>query len=106
MSYRSKRNESPWHKITITPYRYYDPDTRKFTEETEDDIEHPADCDQLKYGEECWFDREFYESNKEDRPSEPGVYRARVWIEGPDYFGEYDSGNEWEPVSTELQDAS
>lgn len=34
-----------------------------------------------------------------DMPEVPGVYRVRVWGDGPDFNGEYDGGIDCEPVS-------
>lgn len=87
-----KRHESPWHKLTVETIRVIgDGEPR---DELDYHTEHPTDCDQLKYGEICWFDGEFFEYD--DGPTAPGIYRARVWVEGPDYAGEYDGGSEWE----------
>ena len=91
----AKRSESPWHTLTVETVGVLgegDPQ-----DELDYSTEHPIDCDQLKYGEVCWFDREFFEHD-DDRPTEPGVYRARVWVKGPDYVGEWDGGNDWEPM--------
>lgn len=95
-----KRSESPWHELTVEKVRVVDGDGGR--DDVERWVEHPADCDQLKYGEECWFDREFFEITEDDElPMEPGVYRARVYLEGPDYWGEYDGGSEWESLGAE-----
>jgi hypothetical protein len=87
-----KRYESPWHKLTVERIRVIAEDSA--LDELDYDVEHPEDCDRLKYGERCWFDQTFFEMD--DEPKEPGAYRARVWGEGPDHNGEYDGGNEWE----------
>lgn len=88
-----KRHESPWHKLTVE--RVCVVGDGEPCDELDYHVEHPVDCDQLKYGETCWFDGGFWDND--DAPTEPGVYRARVWGAGPDYYGEYDGGNEWEP---------
>lgn len=86
------RTESPWHKLTVESIRVLN--VGGASEELDYTIGHPTECDQLKYGQTCWFDGEFFEYDQ--APTEPGVYRARVWTEGPDWAGEYDGGNEWE----------
>lgn len=88
------RHESPWHKLTIEPIRVLG--EGKTRDELDFHTEHPVECDQLKYGMTCWFDGWFWEHD--DAPTEPGIYRARVWSEGPDWAGEYDGGNEWVPL--------
>jgi hypothetical protein len=87
-----KRHESPWHFLTVTTVRVLGKGEPH--DELDYDTGHPDDCDQLRYGETCWFDGEFFEYGQE--PTEPGEYRARVWSEGPDYAGEWDGGAEWE----------
>jgi hypothetical protein len=93
-----KRHESPWHKLTVETIQLIGDGPPR--DELDYHTEHPEDCDRLKYGEVCWFDQAFFEYG--DEPQEPGVYRARVWGEGPDYYGEYDGGVEWEPVTPEV----
>src|SRR6266568_4721435 len=96
-----KRSESPWHTLALEKVqtRSLDRPDEGWREELDRTVTHPAECDQLKYGEICWFDGAFFEELGHDElPTEPGVYRARVWIEGPDYYGEYDGGSEWEPM--------
>jgi hypothetical protein len=101
------RNESPWHKLTVEQVEVWDVSGGGTVPEYH--VDHPTECDQLKYGQTCWFDGEFFEYDHDDLPTEPGVYRARVWMEGPFYPGDdYDGGNEWEPYpdSGEASDAA
>ena len=99
------REYSPWHTLTVHAYEWTSlVDEGLLTYVNEVDIDHPAECDQLKYGEQCWFDRDFYEiTDESELPTEPGVYRARVWGDGPDHNGEYDAGSEWEPMPEAAQ---
>lgn len=88
---------SPWHTVTITrtevPYAIRG--AVEVQTETDFEVDHPAECDALRYGEPCWFDQIFSEYGS--TPSEPGTYRARVWSEGPDDGGCFEGGNEWHP---------
>jgi hypothetical protein len=81
-----KRHESPWHKLTAQ----LDDGELDYT------VGHPDDCQLRRSGPICWFAGEFFE-DKEDVPTEPGIYRARVWMEKT-WAGDWDSGSEWEPL--------
>ena len=86
----------PDHKVTITtyPYRQYNADTKTWSDvvDIDHDIEHPAACDALKYGELCALDRWTDNNGWDDMPTEPGVYVVSCWGTGPDHNGEYDAG--------------
>lgn len=84
---------SPWHTITIERYRVAG------TSELDYEVTHPAECDQLRYGQQCWFDEMFWEYDTPAAPSAVGVYRGRGWSEGPDEHGQFEGGREWEPAS-------
>lgn len=94
----SRHSASPWHTLTV----YYDGD------ELTREVEHPAECPPQTHEEypRCWFEGSFFEHppGSDEIPSEPGVYRARVWLENlaaqgwpPDFTG----GNEFELVASE-----
>jgi hypothetical protein len=94
-----KRSESPWHLLHVETVLVFSMKDRGAVPADELDyrVTHPEDCDRLPYGEVCWFDQTFFEDD-DNKPTKPSYYRARVWITGPDYYGEYDGGNEWYPV--------
>lgn len=101
----------PDHTVTVTayPYRCYDADSKTWSDvvDIEHDIEHPAECDALKYGELCALDRWVNEIGYEDAgmPMEPGVYHLSYWGTGPDYNGEYDCGLDVEAIDAEAEAA-
>jgi hypothetical protein len=96
-----RRNESPWHKLTVERIQVLEANGC-WKDDVDYTTDHPTECDQLKYGQTCWFDGEFFElgdAGNEGIPTEPGTYRARVWMEGPSYPGDdYKGGTEWEPL--------
>ena len=97
--------QGPDHTVTVTTYpcSHYDSDTKTWAEavHTDHDVEHPAACDALKYGELCALDRWLDSNGAQDggMPMEPGVYRVSYWGTGPDYNGEYDAGLDVEPIT-------
>ena len=88
----------PEHIVTVTVHTYQtrnpDDDSLFDVVEVEHDIEHPAECDALKYGELCALDREISDGGFEYSgiPEEAGTYTVSYWSSGPDYLGEYDGG--------------
>lgn len=95
----------PDHTVTVTAYAYqlFDADSETWSEvvDIEHNVEHPAECDALKYGELCALDRWVDEIGHEDAgmPMEPGTYRVSHWGTGPDHNGEYDAGLDVAPVA-------
>jgi len=87
----------PDHKVTVTTYTYRHLETDGTSTdvvEVDHDIEHPTECDALKYGESCALDEFIYSNGTEysGLPMEAGVYVVSCWGTGPDYNGEYDAG--------------
>lgn len=97
------RGASPWHTVSITAWRAWNDNTRRWDLELERSIEeHPAACDRLPYGVTCWLDHDLGEFTEDHYPTESGYYAARIWSEGPDHNGEYDAGIDWELITPAL----
>ena len=100
----------PWHTLTVTGLHYHNdptcpghthPDGDTCDDEIERELEHPDDCAPWGEGADyrCATDQEVYEfATENEMPKVPGTYRVRGWYTGPDYWGEYDSGADYEDV--------
>lgn len=78
-----KIKEGPKHKLLV--YEGYnlskldlnDPNS-KSERVVGHDIDHPVECDALKYGQECWLDAYLMGCGSDELPTEPGRYE--VWM--------------------------
>lgn len=96
------RGNGPEHKLFITmvkscPVNHSD-DDEECTGTSWYELEHPAECDRLRYGVRCALDQP-----GDDRfcwPEKEGEYTISAWSSKSwtDMGWEYDAGVDWEPV--------
>lgn len=81
-----------WHTIAAEGFKSGTPDGDEWF--VEYDIDHPAECDRLPYGEQCLMDRVLGLFG-DDGQLGAATRRARAHVYGPDQNGDFEEWIEW-----------
>jgi hypothetical protein len=81
-----------WHAIAAEGFRSQTPDGDEWF--VEYDVDHPAECDRLPYGEQCLVNRALALFG-DDGQLGTATRRARAHVYGPDMNGDFEEWIEW-----------
>lgn len=81
-----------WHTIAAKGFKSGAPDGDEWF--VEYDVDHPAECDRLPYGEQCLMDRALALFG-DDGQLGAATRRARAHVYGPDRNGDFEERIEW-----------